>query len=113
MNGIGGNWYLKDDPKNGMDIYEVLTKINKDELNATIEIRHEYMAKNIYLPISSLEKFPAEFATRSNRLKPSKLLNKNKDKKKVEETKILKDQRELKVLFESLKARDEKNETEA
>ena len=32
---------------------------------------------------------------------------------KVEETKILKDQRELKVLFESLKARDEKNETEA
>ena len=87
LNGIGGNWYLKDDPKNGMDIYEVLTKINKDELNATIEIRHEYMAKNIYLPISSLEKFPAEFATRANRLKPSKLLNKNKDKKKVEETK--------------------------
>ena len=31
---------------------------------------------------------------------------------KVEETKILKDQKELRVLFESLKARDEKNETE-
>jgi len=32
---------------------------------------------------------------------------------KVEETKILQDQKELRVLFESLKARDEKNETEA
>ncbi len=32
---------------------------------------------------------------------------------KVEELKILKEQKELKTLFESLKARDEKNETEA
>ena len=45
--------------------------------------------------------------------KATSIYEEQKTNYKVEETKILKDQKELRVLFESLKARDEKNETEA
>ena len=44
--------------------------------------------------------------------KATSIYEEQKTNYKVEETKILKDQKELKALFESLKARDEKNETE-
>lgn len=44
--------------------------------------------------------------------KATSIYEERKTNYKVEETKILKDQKELRVLFESLKARDEKNETE-
>jgi hypothetical protein len=44
--------------------------------------------------------------------KATSIYEEQKTNYKVEETKILKDQKELRVLFESLKARDEKNETE-
>ena len=45
--------------------------------------------------------------------KATSIYEEQKTNYKVEEKKILKEQKELKTLFESLKARDEKNETEA
>tara|TARA_R110001592_G_scaffold287355_1_gene556097 strand:+ start:2473 stop:4482 length:2010 start_codon:yes stop_codon:yes gene_type:complete len=45
--------------------------------------------------------------------KATSIYQEQKTNYKVEEKKILKEQKELKTLFESLKARDEKNETEA
>ena len=53
------------------------------------------------------------FSELSGLAKATSIYQEDKTNYKVEETKILKDQKELRVLFESLKARDDKNETEA
>ena len=44
--------------------------------------------------------------------KATSIYEEQKTNYKVEETKILKEEKELDTLFKSLKARDEKNETE-
>ena len=62
LSGVGGIWHFKKKPNESVTTLEMLSRIQNNKIKPTDEIRHAMMPKRLFLPITSLEDFPTEFA---------------------------------------------------
>ena len=70
LSGVGGIWHFKKAPNESVTTLEMLSRIQNNKIKPTDEIRHAMMPKHLFLPITSLEDFPTEFALRANQARP-------------------------------------------